>query len=414
MKIKNTYGDIFRFRVIILLSVMVAMTVMFGKVPYEKTMLTVQAEEYDTTYDGSAVGNVRVRSGAGTDNPVLTDESGSEIVLSPGSKVTITGEDTAPNGKQWYHVSFSYGGDSYTGYCFAEYIEKSEEPVQAATPTPEPTVTPVPTFTPTPTPTNIPTPTQVPAKNGGGSGLNGIIIAIAVIIISICALVYFKHAKELATINASGNRSAKKIKKIDEKVNGVQASNKNGKRKPQIKESKKNIDERDNSLTEGVYIKKSVSKNESSSYYDGKHKQNLYLDDGEDEYLEETKEDEDISQAGENYHAPEGEYDTASSAIKNADSEYLYVGKTQKNRNLPGSEEEKQEDITYRDEISSLREHDMVIHKYFGRGEVFDNNDVRLMEVHFGNDTRFLNKEQLVREHLIKVISDENVRYLKR
>ena len=142
----------------------------------------------------------------------MTDESGSEIVLSPGSKVTITGEDTAPNGKQWYHVSFSYGGDSYTGYCFAEYIEKSEEPVQAATPT----------RTYCNAGADIYANTNAyqysnsysgAGKNGGGSGLNGIIIAIAVIIISICALVYFKHAKELATKMYRETAVQKRLKK---------------------------------------------------------------------------------------------------------------------------------------------------------------------------------------------------------
>jgi hypothetical protein len=60
--------------------------------------------------------------------------------------------------------------------------------------------------------------------------------------------------------------------------------------------------------------------------------------------------------------------------------------------------------------ISNLKEHDIVLHKYFGRGEVFDNSDVRLIEVRFGSDARFLNKEQLINKKLIQM-TNEKKRY---
>ena len=59
--------------------------------------------------------------------------------------------------------------------------------------------------------------------------------------------------------------------------------------------------------------------------------------------------------------------------------------------------------------IQKLREHDIVIHKYFGRGEVFDNSDVRLIEVRFGNDVRFLNKDNLAAKKLLTITNERNL-----
>ncbi len=57
--------------------------------------------------------------------------------------------------------------------------------------------------------------------------------------------------------------------------------------------------------------------------------------------------------------------------------------------------------------IDRLKQHDIVTHKYFGKGEVFDNSDVKLMEVRFGLDVRYLNKDSLVAKHLLTFDDDE-------
>ena len=57
--------------------------------------------------------------------------------------------------------------------------------------------------------------------------------------------------------------------------------------------------------------------------------------------------------------------------------------------------------------INKLKPHDLVVHKYFGKGEVYDNSDVKLLEVRFGSDVRFLNKESLISKHLLVKLDDD-------
>ena len=58
--------------------------------------------------------------------------------------------------------------------------------------------------------------------------------------------------------------------------------------------------------------------------------------------------------------------------------------------------------------VDRLQEHDIINHKIYGEGEVYDNSDVKLMEVRFGNDVRFLNKDSVVAKRLIEIIDDED------
>ena len=61
-----------------------------------------------------------------------------------------------------------------------------------------------------------------------------------------------------------------------------------------------------------------------------------------------------------------------------------------------------------RDAIERLQEHDIVYHTIYGEGEVYDNSDVKLIEVRFGNDMRFLKKDQLVARREHKVVDEED------
>ena len=58
--------------------------------------------------------------------------------------------------------------------------------------------------------------------------------------------------------------------------------------------------------------------------------------------------------------------------------------------------------------VDRLQQHDIINHKVYGEGEVYDNSDVKLMEVRFGNDVRFLNKDSIVAKKLIEIIDDED------
>lgn len=64
--------------------------------------------------------------------------------------------------------------------------------------------------------------------------------------------------------------------------------------------------------------------------------------------------------------------------------------------------------------IDRLQQHDIVYHSIYGEGEVYDNSDVKLLEVRFGSDMRFLKKEQLVAKKELRIIDEEEQTFAKR
>lgn len=69
--------------------------------------------------------SVRVRTGAGTDNSVLQDSSGNNIMLSTGHTVTILQTVNAKNdtvNKTWHNIKFTYNGKEYTGYVATQFV----------------------------------------------------------------------------------------------------------------------------------------------------------------------------------------------------------------------------------------------------------------------------------------------------
>ena len=75
---------------------------------------------------------------------------------------------------------------------------------------------------------------------------------------------------------------------------------------------------------------------------------------------------------------------------------------------LYGIKTETDDKKSLRAAVDRLQQHDIINHKVYGEGEVYDNSDVKLMEVRFGNDVRFLNKDSIVAKKLIEIIDDED------
>ncbi len=67
-----------------------------------------------------------------------------------------------------------------------------------------------------------------------------------------------------------------------------------------------------------------------------------------------------------------------------------------------------------REAIDRLQEHDIVYHTIYGEGEVRDNSDVKLIEIRFDNDMRFLKKDQLVAKRELKIIDEEDQSIVRR
>lgn len=78
------------------------------------------------------------------------------------------------------------------------------------------------------------------------------------------------------------------------------------------------------------------------------------------------------------------------------------------------AERDSDEKKALRAAIERLQEHDIVYHTIYGEGEVYDNSDVKLLEVRFGNDMRFLKKDQLVARHELLIIDEEEQSIAKR
>lgn len=68
--------------------------------------------------------SLRVRTGAGTDKAALT-HNGSAVMLEKGVSVTIKKAVEASN-VTWYQISFSYGGETLTGYVSGDYVKLQE------------------------------------------------------------------------------------------------------------------------------------------------------------------------------------------------------------------------------------------------------------------------------------------------
>ena len=57
-----------------------------------------------------------------------------------------------------------------------------------------------------------------------------------------------------------------------------------------------------------------------------------------------------------------------------------------------------------KDEIDNLIPGELVYHEYFGKGVVFDNSDVKVIEIRFGTDVRFINKASCVAKKLMRKV----------
>nr|WP_295684532.1 SH3 domain-containing protein [uncultured Lachnoclostridium sp.] len=344
-------------------------------------LVSTQTKDKDEVYYiGKVTGGVNVRVGAGSDKNQLVVGNQS-VKLKKGTEVTILSEVMVGK-KPWYEIRFEFEKNEVVGYATSTYIEKTSKTV---TPTPIPTLSPTPTITPTTEPTAIPTvePTTSPTQNqketdnSKGSMILWIFGGIAMVALGIVlALSVKKKRKEEY---AEANEVSKKVEKlknmvITKDIDEKESPDEKLKRKAQGKFTKEGKPTRQPVAvqhTSEVYVKNSKL-NESSIVTD--------------EFAATSEQViEDIS--------------------KNKDRlEKNSLEKENLGKENLGKESVEKTDL--RKAIQALREHDIVIHKYFGKGEVFDNSDVKLIEVRFGGDVRFLNKEQLVNKKLLQITNE--------
>ncbi len=320
--------------------------------------ISVFAAEASTVfYEGVTTNTVNVREGAGTDNPQI-EYNGIPVKLGVGVDVIILSEQTVGS-KVWYEINFVWEGADLTGFATSSYILKSDVTVTLTpTPTPSPTITPSPEPTPTPTaePTDAAaTNTPMPPMNGESGDFNSVwAVIIAIVVICVIAIVVIYIKNKIAFGNSKNSEMLQKVKNL------------------------KNI-----SLKEGREGKEPKAAKEQVIARKRPEVRVVNDEDSEEDALE-NAEFEDVF----NDQVPTAEGIKASATKE--------------------SEEKK----ALRARIDGLKQHDIVVHKYFGKGEVYDNSDVKLLEVRFASDVRFLNKDSLVAKRLL--VFDDDRKPLRR
>ncbi len=309
------------------------------------TITVFATETSDIYYEGVTTNTVNVREGAGTDNPQV-EYNGIPVKLGVGVDVIILSE-TLVGSKAWYEINFVWEGAELTGYATSSYILKSDVTVTLTpTPTPSPTVTP----SPEPTPTTTPTPTVIAVsstpmppigqESGDFQSVWGIIIAIVIICVIAIVVIYVKN--KVAFGNSRNSEMLQKVKNL---------------KNIRLKEGKDGSDSKDQAIVRKRPEVRVLNEEEEDAN-DDSFEQNAF---------------DDVFTDG--VPTAEGIKATAS--------------------------RESEEKKALRARIDGLKQHDIVVHKYFGKGEVYDNSDVKLLEVRFASDVRFLNKDSLVSKRLL-------------
>ncbi|MCR5204444.1 MAG: SH3 domain-containing protein [Lachnospiraceae bacterium] len=287
---------------------------------------------------------LNVRTGAGTGFDQLKDETGNIIQLKPQEEVIILEDVVSDDGKVWFKVQFDREGKTYEGFATSTYIAKKED--KQITPTPLPT----PTATPTPSPTpieEIATATKAVSPSPSLSD------------------------SDKDSDSKEGGNSKSAILFVIFAVIAVAVVFfglfvilglvKQNKRKNRIRNARK-VDK----------IRSNDQENQS-----GKRRPEIRRSDDDGAYVREVRQS-------------------------------VYYTNSEDEDEIYGIKSETDDKRSLRAAVDRLQQHDIINHKVYGEGEVYDNSDVKLMEVRFGNDVRFLNKDSIVAKKLIEIIDDED------
>lgn len=331
------------------------------KAQYEYSMVN----EGETVYKGIVNREaLNVRKGASTDYSIIKDADGNDVQLKRNDEIAIL--DRKYDGDDvWYHVTFVRDGEFLEGYVFAEYVERSNEVVAPRTtptpvPTEKPTPTPRPTKEPTPVPTAAPIPTVAPDpvdnKDGGKGTVVAIVVVLIIIVGGIAGFWYMKNSMKQYEDDEEENE--------DERYRRANA------RGPLSKD--------------GTPIHTTRRRN---------------------------SDDEEITTTAR--RAPRAKQDEVSVLADKERARKMNEEMIRQYRN--GDIEEDEEELkkiaatlkekeVLKEEIDSLHIGDMVYHEYFGKGIVRDNSDVKVIEISFGQDIRFLNKASCASKRLLRKI----------
>ena len=316
---------------------------------YEYTEETSAVEAYVGTVIGTDSLNVRTGFGPNYDKVQV---NGSNVILMRGDKIAIMSSGNSSGGSLWYEVRWVKNDIEYHGYVSAKYIERSEErAMPIATPTPEatptPTATPTPIATPTPEITVTPELTETPKEEGGSKFWEGLLlIFLILLLVAVLCIIFVLKRREAATTKTTEKIDSLKnmqLKKQEQQKNALNI----------MRQKEEDMEEEE----------ERVSRPKKADYTDevemlARQEQARIAQ----EKIVEKSKNFDPTQ----HQAEEMELKKLSETLK--EKEFL------------------------KDEIERLRPGDLVYHEIFGKGVVFDNSDVKRIEIRFGTDIRFIDK----------------------
>lgn len=316
-------------------------------------LTSVYAEEFDDGddwihYPGIVTGNyVNVRTGAGTKFDQLQDDAGNKIQLAGQTEVTIVDDAVADDGNVWYKVRFTKSGKTYEGFMTSSYVARdTDNPI---TPSPTPSPSPVPTATATPVPdteivSTAPTKKLLNDNTSDGTDGNSGNSKSAIMIAIFAVIAIFVMFFIFMIVNSILKQNKKKKK----------------------------------SHTSRKLDRMRKEQEEGSNNVPGKRRPEIKRATNDGAYVREMRQE-------------------------------VYQTNYEDDDDLLGLINQENDDKkSLRAAVDRLQEHDIIIHKVYGEGEVYDNSDVKLMEVRFGNDVRFLNKDSIVSKKLVEVFDDED------
>ncbi|MCR5431408.1 MAG: SH3 domain-containing protein [Lachnospiraceae bacterium] len=342
---KKSFKDL--LRTLILIGVFV---LLFG------TKANAGVEEYEYPhYVGVATATVNVREGAGVSFDKVTDASGKDVQLSTGDEVEILEVRKADDGIDWYHIYFTQKGVEYIGFSTSSYVAMDSEKI----------------ITPAPTPTPVEVEEEVEKE---------------------------PEEKPEQVVKEDNNKEDKASEESE-----------------QVTEEEDDEEESGFSSWTFFWLFLLMSAICLSCIFGFKY----FMKKSQGQNNNPARKAERLKQMNSQNRDPgrrPPQIRTSGNVRSTAPSEprrEVYVKRKERidESLVPASqadiEQDNEEKRVLREKIEQLQQHDLVRHIVYGEGEVYDNSDVKLLEVRFGNDMRFLKKDQLVNKRELVVFDDE-------
>ena len=288
----------------------------------------------------------------------MLELNGTNVTLDKDDEVAIL-DQAIDDGQVWYKVSFLKDENILVGYVHSSYVNLTVDIVAPlATPTPIPTATPIPTPTEKPvevTATPTPTVEDEIEKDGNGGGIVALLVVAAIAVGAFVALWYVKKH----TDDMKGSDTSEKLDNLKNVPLANAPLSTDGTPIPVMKRREQPVQE---------------------EYEENRH------------YQAERQDEASILADKERARLMNEEMIRQSRNGENIEED-------ERLREIAANLKEKE---VLKEEIDRLRIGDMVYHEYFGKGIVRDNSDVKVIEISFGQDVRFLNKASCASKRLLR------------